>query len=194
MKKTFVAVCSTVVALALTALPAFAAKGVFHYGPIASTSPDSGTCGNDWATDTFQRFFTVNSDNPNVVIEEFKAGTFVTFAGSSPGACPTPETNNGSTVAAGITGKMHGSFDIAVTGGTFNPNAVCTASTCDTTRHFIDTVYGTGATYVTGATYFIFHYRTECNGTWQNASANRGGNSGDITGAPTQCGNQQGGD
>src|SRR6476660_3550916 len=26
-----------------------------HYGTYASTSPDSGTCGNDWAQDSFNR-------------------------------------------------------------------------------------------------------------------------------------------
>src|SRR5437879_514156 len=30
-----------------------------HYGPYASGSPDSGTCGPDWANDTFDRHFTV---------------------------------------------------------------------------------------------------------------------------------------
>src|SRR6266545_6406928 len=30
-----------------------------HYGPYASSSPDSSTCGNDWAQDTFDRHFTV---------------------------------------------------------------------------------------------------------------------------------------
>ena len=29
--------------------------GTKHYGPFASSSPDSGTCGNDWATDFFNR-------------------------------------------------------------------------------------------------------------------------------------------
>src|SRR2546427_6158797 len=34
-----------------------------HYGPYLSNSPDSSTCGNDWATDTFDRHFTVFSDS-----------------------------------------------------------------------------------------------------------------------------------
>jgi hypothetical protein len=33
-----------------------------HYGPYASGSGDSGTCGPDWATDTFDRHFTVRSN------------------------------------------------------------------------------------------------------------------------------------
>jgi hypothetical protein len=33
-----------------------------HYGPFASGSPDSSTCGNDWAQDTFDRHFTVRME------------------------------------------------------------------------------------------------------------------------------------
>lgn len=162
---------------------ALASSGTLHFGPIASTSPDSGTCGNNWANDTFNRFFTINLTEPNTVIEDFKGGAFVTVAGASPGACQTG-TNNGNTVGAGVTGTFQGSFDIAVTGGTFNPNAQCTPTTCNTTAGFIQTVYGTSASYVTGATYFLFNYSADSNGQWKNASANRGGNQGDITGTP----------
>src|SRR6186713_2455441 len=60
-----------------------------HYGPYASGSPDSGTCGNDWATDTFDRVFTVrsNHDGTYTVVQQFKNGSFVTNAGLSPGSC-----------------------------------------------------------------------------------------------------------
>ncbi len=160
-----------------------AAGAIHHYGLFASTSADSGTCGNNWANDTFNRFFTVNENDPNTVLEEFKDGTFVTTEGASPGACQSG-TNNGSTVADGIIGKFHGSFDIVVTGGAFNSNATCSPSTCNTTAGFIATVYGPSATYVTGATFFEFHYSTGHNGEWKNASDNRGGNHGDITGTP----------
>ena len=51
-----------------------------HYGPYPSGSPDSGTCGVDWATDTFDRHFTVktNQDGSIVVVEQFKNGSFLT--------------------------------------------------------------------------------------------------------------------
>src|SRR5687768_12050823 len=41
-----------------------------HYGPYSSGSPDSGTCGNNWAQDTFNRHFTVkhNHDGTFTVI------------------------------------------------------------------------------------------------------------------------------
>src|SRR5207245_2010923 len=33
-----------------------------HYGPYTTTNdPDSGSCGNDWATDAFTRFFSIFS-------------------------------------------------------------------------------------------------------------------------------------
>ncbi|HYY48431.1 MAG TPA: hypothetical protein VFA17_07080, partial [Thermoplasmata archaeon] len=43
-----------------------------HYGPYPSMSPDSGTCGNDWANDMFDRHFTVfNKAGSLVVVEQF---------------------------------------------------------------------------------------------------------------------------
>lgn len=45
--------------LAIDAMASSASNGTKHFGPFPSTSPDSGTCGNDWAEDTFDRFFTV---------------------------------------------------------------------------------------------------------------------------------------
>ena len=34
-----------------------------HYGQYPSSSPDSGTCGNNWATDQFDRVFTVKNNH-----------------------------------------------------------------------------------------------------------------------------------
>src|SRR2546427_11777937 len=38
-----------------------------HYGPYASGTPDSGTCGNDWANDAYQRHFTIFNRAGSVV-------------------------------------------------------------------------------------------------------------------------------
>lgn len=157
--------------------------GTLHYGPFASSSPDSGTCGNDWAQDTFNRVFTVvtNADGTFRVVEDFKDANFVTVAGASPGACETG-ANTGGTVKAGITGRFQGYFLIAVTGGSLNRSAACTAVTCDTTRHFITTVFGAAATY--DVTTFLFNYSSGDKQLiahhWKNASLDRGGNLGDI--------------
>lgn len=167
----------------LSSVSALAAGRAQKYGPFASTSPDSGTCGNDWATDTFARSFKVdtkpNASGVYTVVEYFKKGTFVTMAGSSPGGC---DTNPGGTVGAGVTGKMHGSFVLVISNGTYDKNAVCTEATCGTTAGFVATVFGAGATYDVPT--FLLHYNAKNHGDWKNASADRGGNQGDITGNP----------
>lgn len=67
------------------------------YGPYASDSPDSGTCGNNWAIDVMDRVYKVavepNADGSYSVRQEFKQGTFTTVAGASPArvrTAPTP--------------------------------------------------------------------------------------------------------
>jgi hypothetical protein len=160
-----------------------------HYGPYPSSSPDSGTCGNDWAQDTFDRHFTArpNGDGTYNVVEQFKNGTFTTDPGLSPGAC---ETNIGGMITAGKTGGMHGYFIIPGVLGPENTNPYCDAlnNTNDdcTTATFIDThftpCYGVGTC---SATTFFDHYlatdqRSLIYHEWKNASTDRGGNSGDI--------------
>src|SRR2546422_10983620 len=58
-----------------------------HYGPYPSGSTDSGTCGNDWADDTFDRHFTgkSNQDGTFTAIGQFKDGTSTTRPARSPG-------------------------------------------------------------------------------------------------------------
>ena len=177
------AVSAMLIAAVVFATFSLAGPAVRQYGPFASTSPDSGTCGPDWANDTFDRHFkantTRNPDGTYTVIEEFKKGSFVTFAGPSPGACDG-HPFNGNTVGAGLAGKMDGSFTIIVgSSGTFDPNATCPA-VC-TTASFIAAVYGTADYDVTT---FLFHYNANNHGDWKNASTDRGGNHGDITGGP----------
>jgi hypothetical protein len=167
-------------ALAFSAVAA-ADDGHGHkYGPYDGSSPDSGTCGNDWATDTFQRTFTVsqqNADGTYTVREDFKKGSFVTTAGPSPGGC---DTNPGGTIAPGVTGKMQGYFVMVVTGGTFNPDATC-ATPC-TTAGFVAAYFGATATYAIPTFSFTYSSHDDhlCAHHWRNASADRGGNSGDI--------------
>lgn len=170
------------IAVAVAVLPGAGAAQARtrHYGPFQSASPDSGTCGNNWATDSYERHFTVDTradaSGAYTVTEEFKNGTFVTIAGASPGSCQPGAT--ATTLAAGVTGKMHGDFIIVVTGGSYNANAVCTSSNCGTTADFVATVFGATATYDVPT--FAFHYNAANCGDWTNASADRGGNIGDI--------------
>jgi len=170
------------------------ANATQHYGPYASGSADSGTCGNDWANDTFDRHFSVkpNNDGTFTVVEQFKNGSFVTPAPDStqpnfsPGACqPTPPPQG--TVNDGITGSLHGYFIISLLPGTTQTSTspycdadLMTNDNCDTAT-FIRTHFSNGAYDVPT---FFFHYSAGDQSLiyheWKNASADRGGNSGDI--------------
>jgi hypothetical protein len=164
-----------------------------HYGPYSSTSPDSSTCGGNWATDTFNRHFTVHTSTSSgaiSVVEQFKDGSFVTMLGPSPAACDATYTHHGTAVNAGLDGSMHGYFIIPLPPGSQTSNSpYCNATlmnnaNCDTTT-FIDThftpCYGAG---FCSATTFFFDYAAGDQGLlyhdWKNASTDRGGNSGDI--------------
>jgi hypothetical protein len=170
-------------------------KGTQHYGPYTTDDTDSGCNINPWNTETFDRHFTVrdNRDGTFTVVEQFKKGDFLTVGSQSPGE-QCPENNDPLGVSyldAGITGSMHGYFIITnVTGPQTSYDSHCngltgtTDATCNTTQ-FIDThftpCYGAGI--CTVPTYF-FHYAAGDQGLieheWTNASADRGGNRGDI--------------
>jgi len=180
-----------------------------HYGPYASGSPDSGTCGNDWATDTYDRHFTIfqnRDDGSLLVVEQFKDGGFVTPApasdpaqtpnGPSPGACQTSPIPQG-TVNDGVTGSFHGYYVIPIPTGVSQTSnspycdaAAMSNANCTTTA-FIDSHF-TPACYIGGSgtcpvTTFFFHYAAGDQQLiaheWQNASPDRGGNKGDIRSA-----------
>jgi hypothetical protein len=172
-------------AIGFGSVSAFASQGMVHFGPFDSSSPDSGTCGNNWANDTYKRAFdastAANPDTTFTFTESFIAGRFVTVAGSSPGACD-PNGIPGGSIRDGVTGTFNGNFIVVVSGGTFNPAATCSAANCSTTADFVATVYGSGATW--NVTSFAFTYHANGPGLldrdWQNASTDQGGNLGDI--------------
>jgi hypothetical protein len=171
------AVAAMTVALAIAASAWGSAAQ--HFGPYASNSTDEGTCGNTWANDVFNRLYTVktkpNKDGTYSVVEQFKNGTFTTLEGPSPGAC---DTNPGGTLSGTVSGKMQGSFSLVVSGGTYNSAATCSAQ-CYTSE-FVADFFGAGATY--NVTSYDLHYKAKKHGVWKNASSDKGGNSGDITG------------
>jgi hypothetical protein len=161
-----------------------------HYGPYASSSPDSGTCGNNWAEDTFNRDFTVraNNDGTYAVVEQFKDGSFVTNNGLSPGACETTYTNHGTTVPAGKTGSMHGYFIISNTGPPTSASPYCDATnpsnTDCTTATFVNSHFTPCYPFTCTVTTYFDHYAAGDQSLlyhqWKNASADRGGDDGDI--------------
>jgi hypothetical protein len=154
-----------------------------HFGPFNSTTTDRGTCGNDWATDTFDRDFKVkdNGDGTFRVREEFKNGSFVTLVGPSPGACET-DSHHGTLLAAGHTGNMHGYLEGTVTAATLNANACATPAACTTTDGFLTSAFGAAGptTFTCDQGYagcsFNFEYSAGDQGLafhhWQDASTN----------------------
>jgi hypothetical protein len=158
-----------------------------HYGSYPSGSPDSGTCGNNWAEDTFDRDFTVrsNGDGTYTVVEQFKNGSFVTNLGPSPGGC---ETNVGGTLVAGHTGSMHGYFIVSNVGPQTSTSPSCDATnplnTDCTTATFINTHFAPCYPVTCTVTTYFDHYSAGDQGLafheWKNASPDRGGDDGDI--------------
>jgi hypothetical protein len=160
-----------------------------HYGPYASSSSDSGRCGNDWANDTFDRDFTVrsNGDGTYSVVEQFKNGSFVTIAGLSPGACETYD-DHGHTIGNGTTGSMHGYFIVSNVGPPTSNSPYCDAASntndgC-TTATFINTHFTPCYPATCTVTTFFAHYAAGDQSLlfheWKDASADRGGDDGDI--------------
>ena len=177
MRRILLALAGTlalVLTLSSTALADDNSVTVRHSG-----STDSGTCGNDWANDTFTRVFKVDDVNGSTVLrEDFKNGHFVTIAGPSPGACQPTVT--GHLVTDGIEGTFHGFLAGTVTGGTFNPEATCPTPCNGTT--FVPAFFGPTAVWNVDTFKFEYHAQGDdpIGRQWQNASADQGGNQGDI--------------
>jgi hypothetical protein len=185
-----VLLAASALALVPVAAAADEGEGDQHFGPFAGSSPDSGTCGPDWAADTFTRNFVVhqNEDGTFRLVEFFGHGTFVTSGPQSPGACEAGP-KHGSTLLPGIEGRFGGFLNGAITGTTaYNPHGCDVTGACNTTKGFVAAVFGPAAEFgcVSGPgscsfffAYFasdqrlIFHH-------WINASTDLGGNRGDI--------------
>jgi hypothetical protein len=178
--------------LVLMASIALAAPGKGHIkvGPIAVVAQeDIGTCGNVWALDSFNKFYTItpNKDGTYNVQVNYKDGTFVTLAGVSPGACEVTggsAPGNGNTVAAGITGRTDQEYNGTVI-GTLIPGAVCGAG-CVDTQTTLDKLFQPGWSWMIlsdgGHWTWTDHYKTRRNGTWFDTSVNWPFNDrGDIT-------------
>jgi hypothetical protein len=190
--KRLLIVLMAVSALALVPVAAAAdeGEGDQHFGPFAGASPDSGTCGPNWAADTFTRNFWVhrNADGTFRLIETFTNGAFVTTGPLSPGKCEAG-TNHGSAVLPGIKGQFGGFLNGAITGPTaYNANGCNTPGLCNTTSGFVKAVFGPTAEYGCisgpGQCSFFFGYYAAGQGLtyhwWINASTDLGGNRGDI--------------
>lgn len=180
------------VALALSAVALGAASALAAEGmpPITVTvanvtQADVGTCNNNWAQDTFDKIFTLsaNTDGTYNLRVNYKQGTFVTYAGQSPGACESG-SDNGNTVAAGVTGRTHQEYNATVTATAApnrNPNCGPNNTDCTGSSSFLNAVFGAGNWSRTDFSW-TGHYEAGSNGVWFDTSANWPLNDrGDIT-------------
>jgi hypothetical protein len=164
------------------------------YTYSGSTGPDSGDCGQVWATDTYDRTFivTANDNGSYSVLETFK-GTFVTIAG-----VPTPASTDCSSTAqvGGVSGTFYGTeqFNVAAVGAQtadFDPFADCgsacspntagsTTSSADQGNDAFVSAFFPGAATPSPANY-DFVYTTPANGSWVDSSTQMNNDS-DISG------------
>jgi hypothetical protein len=165
-----------------------------------SVGPDSADCGNDWATDTYDRTFVVEpqADGSFTIFETVK-GTFLTTAGVSQ---PDPASCPGTLQSGGINGDFYGSESWTVPApasgqsADFDPNASCSGCSAQTTGSTSSNDQGNEAfqlAFFPGSTYngvanYDFVYTTGANGSWidsntplNNAMAD-GTPNGNITG------------
>ena len=174
----------------LTSLLDPTGNGTQHYGPYSSNWPDSGTCGNDWATDTFDQHFTVrrNPDGTFLVVEQFKDGSFVNKRRSKPRCLPSrppggPCERRGDRQHARNTSLFR--FRLVRLRLRTDPSCVAGfPSVPCTTTGFINSHFTPCYSGTCPVTTFFFHYSAGdqqlIQHEWKNASADRGGNNGDI--------------
>jgi hypothetical protein len=174
---------AAILALSVVALLTFSVQATAapnnHIGPFAGGSNDGGSCGNEWAVDTYTLTFAVkNNGNGTFDVKvDYKNGAFTTISGPSPGACSTAN-NHGTTVAGGIKGDFQGTLSETVTSATYNPNGCAIAANCSTRSGAIASLFP-GATGEDNFKYnFEYHSndKTLSNRHWQD----RSGPNGDI--------------
>jgi hypothetical protein len=164
------------------------------YTFTSSTGPDSGDCGQNWATDTYDRTFivTAQSDGSYSVLETFK-GSFVTNAGvPDPGDSRCTSSQQG-----GVSGTFYGTEQFTVPSpgpgeaADFDPYADCgsacspdtdgtSESSADAGNDAFVSAYFPGASAPSVANY-DFVYQTPDNGWWVDSNTPQN-NVGEITG------------
>jgi len=147
---------------------------------------DIGTCNNTWAQVSFNKFYTItaNHDGTFNLKVNYKDGTFVSNAGSSPGACESG-SDNGNQIAADVTGKTHQEYNVTVTvlnSAIPDRTPDCAAnSSCVGSGNVLDAVFGAG-NWSRPDFSWQGHYEAGRNGTWFDTDVNWPLNDrGDIT-------------
>jgi Collagen triple helix repeat (20 copies) len=170
------------------------------YTYAANVGPDSGDCGNAWATDSYSRTFVVSPQaDGSFTVFETVGGSFVTLAGVSE---PNPADCATDSQTGDVNGNFYGSESWTVPApaagqsADFNPTAACSDCSAQTTGSTSSNDQGNaafqaaffpGSTY-NGVTNYDFVYTTPANGSWidsntplNNDQAN-GSAGGNITG------------
>jgi hypothetical protein len=147
MKVSVKRVCLLLGATALAAAPLVAVSasaatkpqiknvsGTFTDKPYTATTPDSGSCGQNWAIDLYTREFVVSpkaADGTTKVVEHFNNAKFITLgdgdtgSARSPGACDSAGNAN-DMLKPGVSGTFSGTFTIIVNPGfTYDPGNGC---------------------------------------------------------------------
>jgi hypothetical protein len=100
-------------------------SGKFTDKPYTATSPDSGSCGQNWAIDLYTREFVISPKATNgttTVVEHFNNAKFITLgdgetgSARSPGACDS-DSNPANMLREGVSGTFSGTFTIVVNSG-----------------------------------------------------------------------------
>lgn len=144
---------------------------------------DSGVKGNAWANDTINRHLRIVKTSAGYCAEVRDHGSFVTFAGYSPGGTGT--------VGAGVKGEIEGGYvTTAITGTLAAAPAYATHGHLGTFDLKCDASFSCPGTHPTVSSYVSgwdgnlawwgWYYHTDQNGNWVNAM---NGNTGDITGS-----------
>lgn len=108
------------------------------YTYTGSSGPDSGRCGNNWATDTFDSTYIVDAQSDGSFdVTKITKGTFVTIGDTDQ---PNPDTcGDGDSQTGGVSGTFYGteSWKVASPGSgeaaDFDPYATCGATCSPTT-------------------------------------------------------------
>ena len=160
------------------------------YSFSGASGPDSGDCGNSWATDTYDATFIVTPQaDGSYTIAKVVKGRFVTIAGvSTPNPMPCPGTSQ----TGGVRGTFYGTESWSVAApmvgqaADFDPFASCGAACSPTTTGSssseaqnlaFQTAFFPGSTY-SGVVNFDFVYNTASHGSWvdSNTPTNNTGN------------------
>jgi hypothetical protein len=167
--------------LAMTATTTAAGQGVDRIGPLAGASDDGGSCGNQWAHDTYSLLLTVkdNGDGTFNLRVDYKDGTFTTIEGRSPGACSSVN-NHGTTLSGGVEGQMQGWLNETITSDSYDPNGCDNPDDCTTRTDAIVALFGAGAGQSDFTYNFEYHSsdKSLINRHWQDKST--GNDTGDV--------------